>query len=147
MNFALRDDPLTYEVTSEQQADEYDAWFRAKVQEALNSDEKNAIPHDEVVARVALRRSEMLASLKMQFKTEQEAQDYTEWLITSVEQARHSEAVSHDEALAHFTAKRSDRMEKLKNTLHCAEADWKDGKLKAYSNLEEMMKDIQEFEE
>lgn len=28
-----------------------------------------------------------------------------------------------------------------------AEADWKDGKLKAYSNLEEMMKDIQEFEE
>lgn len=28
-----------------------------------------------------------------------------------------------------------------------AEADWKAGRLKAYSNLEDMMKDIQEFEE
>ncbi len=36
--------------------DEYDAWFRAKVLEALN-DSRPAVPHDQVEARFAARRT------------------------------------------------------------------------------------------
>ena len=35
MNTVLKTDPLTYEFASEQEAAEYDAWFRAKVEEGL----------------------------------------------------------------------------------------------------------------
>jgi DNA-damage-inducible protein J len=43
-----------------QNSAEYDAWFRAKVQEALE-DLRPAIPHDEVKARFAKRRAGVLA--------------------------------------------------------------------------------------
>ena len=38
---------------------DYDAWFRAKVQEALD-DPRPPIPHEEVKRRWAIRRAEML---------------------------------------------------------------------------------------
>lgn len=58
MNTVLKTDPLTYEFASEQEAAEYDAWFRAKVEEALNSG-KPPIPHDEVAARIRAKLAEM----------------------------------------------------------------------------------------
>ena len=44
-------DPLISEFATQADADSYDAWFRAKVQEALDS-KKPRIPHDEAMARV-----------------------------------------------------------------------------------------------
>lgn len=41
---------------------EYDAWFRARVQEALD-DSRPAIPHDEVEAHFAKRRETALAKV------------------------------------------------------------------------------------
>ncbi|WP_428151264.1 type II toxin-antitoxin system RelB family antitoxin [Brevundimonas sp.] len=43
--------PIESEFASTEEAEAYDAWFRAKVQEALD-DTRPDIPHDEVVARV-----------------------------------------------------------------------------------------------
>jgi len=42
---------------------EYDAWFRAKVQEAL-ADPRPGIPHEEVEARMAKRRAAALKKLR-----------------------------------------------------------------------------------
>ena len=47
--------------TMAQNAGEHDAWFRAKVQEALD-DPRPAIPHDKVKARFAKRREKALES-------------------------------------------------------------------------------------
>ncbi len=44
-------------------AAEHDAWFRAKIQEALD-DPRPLIPHAEVEAHFAKRRSEALAKVK-----------------------------------------------------------------------------------
>ena len=44
-------DPLISEFATQADADSYDAWFRAKVQEALDS-KKPYLPHDEVMANV-----------------------------------------------------------------------------------------------
>ena len=46
--------------TPTQTSAEYDAWFRAKVQEALD-DPRPAVPHSEVKARFAKRRAEALS--------------------------------------------------------------------------------------
>jgi len=47
MNTVLKTDPLTYEFASEQEAAEYDAWFRAKVEEGLKCEKMHT--HDEVI--------------------------------------------------------------------------------------------------
>lgn len=44
-------DPIVSEFETQEQADSYDRWFRAKVQEAIDSDKPN-LPHDEAMARV-----------------------------------------------------------------------------------------------
>lgn len=44
-------DPPVPEFETQEQADRYDRWFRAKVQEALD-DPRPGIPHDEAMARV-----------------------------------------------------------------------------------------------
>jgi hypothetical protein len=54
-------DPIVSEFETEEQAAAYDAWFKAKVQEAMESD-KPAIPHDEMVRRM----KERLAKLQRQ---------------------------------------------------------------------------------
>ncbi|MBY0520609.1 MAG: stability determinant [Sphingomonas sp.] len=43
--------PIESEFASTEEADAYDAWFRAKVQAALDSKEPG-IPHDETMAYV-----------------------------------------------------------------------------------------------
>ena len=52
MNTVL--DSRVSEFETQEQADSYDRWFRAKVQEAIDS-KKPRIPHDEVVRRMAER--------------------------------------------------------------------------------------------
>jgi hypothetical protein len=44
-------DPLISEFATEEQATEYDRWFRAKVLAAMNST-RPRLPHDEAMARV-----------------------------------------------------------------------------------------------
>ena len=44
-------DPLISEFATQADADSYDVWFRAKVQEALDS-KKPRIPHDKVMAEM-----------------------------------------------------------------------------------------------
>ena len=52
MNAQLKQlDPLISEFATQADADSYDAWFRAKVQEALGS-ERPFIPHDQVLAEM-----------------------------------------------------------------------------------------------
>jgi hypothetical protein len=43
--------PIESEFASSEEAEAYDAWFRAKVQASLDSTEPN-IPHDEVMAEM-----------------------------------------------------------------------------------------------
>lgn len=57
-------DPIVSEFETQEQADSYDKWFRAKVQEALDSDQPS-LPHDEAMARVrklVKERSQQLAN-------------------------------------------------------------------------------------
>ena len=44
-------DPLISEFATQADADSYDAWFRTKVQEALDS-KKPLLPHDQVLAEM-----------------------------------------------------------------------------------------------
>ncbi len=44
-------DPLISEFETQEKADSYDRWFRAKVQEALDSD-KPSLPHGEAMAQL-----------------------------------------------------------------------------------------------
>ena len=44
-------DPRVSEFETQEQADSYDRWFRAKVQEAIDS-KKPRIPHDQVMAEM-----------------------------------------------------------------------------------------------
>lgn len=44
-------DPRVSEFETQEQADSYDRWFRAKVQEAID-DPRPGIPHDQVMARM-----------------------------------------------------------------------------------------------
>ena len=54
-------DPLISEFETEAQAASYDRWFRAKVAEAMSSDQPR-IPHDEAVARVEALLAETRAA-------------------------------------------------------------------------------------
>jgi len=48
---SIRLDPRISEFETEEQAVNYDRWFRAKVQEALD-DPRPGLPHDAAMARV-----------------------------------------------------------------------------------------------
>lgn len=50
-------DPIVSEFDSSDHEAEYNAWFRAKVAKA-SADQRPAIPHDQVVARLKKRREE-----------------------------------------------------------------------------------------
>lgn len=43
--------PIVSEFETEEEAEAYDAWFRAKVEESL-ADTRPSIPHDQVMAEV-----------------------------------------------------------------------------------------------
>ena len=53
-------DPRVSEFKTQDQADSYDLWFRAKVQAALD-DPRPSIPHDQVTARMDARIAELKA--------------------------------------------------------------------------------------
>ena len=57
-------DPIVSEFATQEAADDYDQWFRTKVQEALD-DPRPGIPHDEV----ARRMQERFATLRQQNTT------------------------------------------------------------------------------
>lgn len=44
-------DPIVSEFATQEDADAYDVWFRAKVEEALD-DPRPSIPHDQVMAHI-----------------------------------------------------------------------------------------------
>ncbi|MFZ1871278.1 MAG: stability determinant [Chania sp.] len=46
--------PIVSEFETQEQADSYDRWFRAKVEAAMNSN-KPRIPHDQVMAEIRSR--------------------------------------------------------------------------------------------
>lgn len=52
-----------------------------------------------------------------EFDTQQQADDYEAWLNKKIVEARASATVSHEEAMAHFSAKRAERIAKLKNAV------------------------------
>lgn len=56
-------DPIVSEFETEEEEAAYDAWFRAKVQEALNSD-RPRVPHEQVMksARAIIERKRRAAS-------------------------------------------------------------------------------------
>ena len=54
-------DPRVSEFETQEQANSYDHWFRARVQEAINS-KKPRIPHDEVLRRMAERLARLRQS-------------------------------------------------------------------------------------
>ncbi len=58
----LKDDPNYYDFETEQEAQDYDTWLKAKVQEALDSNQP-CIPHDEVVARMRARMAQRLKNV------------------------------------------------------------------------------------
>lgn len=60
MSTATPLDPRISEFETQEQADSYGRWFRAKVQEAIDS-KKPRIPHDRVMARVDARIAELKA--------------------------------------------------------------------------------------
>jgi len=51
MTNATHLDPRVSEFDTQEQADSYDRWFRAKVQEAMD-DPRPGIPHDQVMAKM-----------------------------------------------------------------------------------------------
>lgn len=54
--------PIVSEFETQEAADSYDAWFRAKVQESLD-DPRPSIPHDVVMAKMrTLLKSKSLSS-------------------------------------------------------------------------------------
>ena len=53
--------PIISEFATQAESDSYDAWFRAKVQEALD-DPRPGIPHDEVVQRMEQRFAQLRAA-------------------------------------------------------------------------------------
>lgn len=58
MNTALKLDPIISEFETQQEADSYDAWFRAKVEEGLKCEK--AYPHDEVLQMLRERRTGLI---------------------------------------------------------------------------------------
>ncbi len=58
-------DPRISEFATQEEADSYDRWFRAKVQEALD-DPRPGIPHDEVMARMDARIAQIKAMRAVQ---------------------------------------------------------------------------------
>lgn len=53
--------PIVSEFETEEQADSYDRWFRAKVQ-ASRDDLRPSIPHDEAMARIRQKLAAKVAN-------------------------------------------------------------------------------------
>lgn len=58
MNTALKLDPIISEFETQQEADNYDVWFRAKIEEGLKC--KKSYSHDEVLQMLRDRRTGLM---------------------------------------------------------------------------------------
>ena len=114
-------DPIISEFATQEEADEYDAWFRQKVQEALD-DPGPDIPHEEVMRQVreTIERAaarglaegkqavfeDRLDPIISEFETQAEADDYDAWFRAKVQAAIDDpgELIPHDQAMARIRA-------------------------------------------
>lgn len=114
-------DPIISEFATQEEADDYDAWFKQQVQGSLD-DPAPDIPHEEVmrgareiieraVARGSERRSSMAESKKLdpiisEFATQEEADEYDAWFRKKVQDALDDPrpGIPHDEAMARVDA-------------------------------------------
>lgn len=113
-------DPIISEFATQEEADEYDAWFKQQVQESLD-DPRPGIPHEEAMAHVreTIKRAaarglaegeqtayEMLDPIVSQFATQREADDYDAWFRAKVQAALDDPrpGVPHDQAMARIDA-------------------------------------------
>ena len=55
--------PLISEFATDEEANSYDRWFRARVQASLD-DPRPSIPHDEVVAKIRAKIERAIANQK-----------------------------------------------------------------------------------
>lgn len=95
-------DPIISEFATQEEADEYDAWFRKEVQESLD-DPRPSIPHEQVVkeldeiiqrarARGVSERKQTrydgpLDPIVSEFATQQDADDYDAWFRKQVDKS------------------------------------------------------------
>ena len=97
-------DPIISEFATQEEADEYDAWFRKKVQESLD-DPGPDIPHEEVMRQAretieraaarglaegrqaAYRDQDTLDPIISEFSTRQEADEYDAWFRQQIEES------------------------------------------------------------
>jgi len=111
-------DPIISEFATQEEADEYDAWFRKKVQESLD-DPGEDVPHEEVMRRAretiekaaarglaegkqaAYAASGALDPIISEFATQEEADDYDAWFRKEVEESLADPApdIPHEEVM------------------------------------------------
>ena len=117
-------DPIISEFDTQEEADSYDAWFRAKVQASLD-DPRPGIPHDEVMAQLratidaaAERKkaagfeeesgavSGKLDPIVSEFETQEQADSYDRWFRERVEKslADQRPGIPHDQVMAELDA-------------------------------------------
>lgn len=114
-------DPIISEFATQEEADEYDAWFRKKVQESLD-DPGPDIPHEEVMRQVretidrAAARGlsegkqaafgDTLDPIISEFGTQQEADEYDAWFRQQVQESLDDPEpdIPHEEVVAGINA-------------------------------------------
>ena len=111
-------DPLISDFDTQEQADSYDRWFRAKVDMALN-EPGATYTHDEVMARLdtiiadamanrneVSDQSEKLDPIVSEFETQVEADAHDAWFRAKVQAGLDDKRplVPHDEAMARLRA-------------------------------------------
>ena len=128
-------DPIISEFDTQEEADSYDAWFRAKVQASLD-DPRPGIPHDEVMAQLratidaAAERKKAagfeeesgaapgkLDPIVSEFETQEQADSYDRWFRAKVQAGIDDprQRVPHDQAMSRLRAT-SDRVAAQKKT-------------------------------
>ena len=111
-------DPIISEFATQEEADEYDAWFRQQVQESLDEPGPD-IPHEEVMRQVretieraaarglaegrqaAYRDQDTLDPIISEFATRTEADEHDAWFRAKVQAALDDPrpGIPHDEAM------------------------------------------------
>lgn len=110
-------DPIISEFETEEQAESYDRWLRARVQASID-DPRPSIPHDEAMRQVeavieaaaqrgaGMPKAKKLDPIISEFETEEEAAKYDRWFHAKVQASLDdtSPDVPHDEAMARVKA-------------------------------------------
>lgn len=116
-------DPILSEFDTQEEADSYEAWFKAKVQAALD-DPRPSIPHDEVMAQLRATidavveqkkafgfeepgaPSPALDPLVSEFETQDQADSYDAWFREEVQLGIDDPRprVSHEQVVAEVRA-------------------------------------------